>query len=247
MVPGPAFASIAEAAACSPELDVGIHLTLTSEWPSWRWAALSTTSRSSGLIDDDGWMWPDVGSLRRHLVVEAAELELRTQIERALAVGIQPTHIDAHMGAAMMAELVQVEIRLGLDYGLVPVLPRSVTWPLGLQAYRAAIDELGRSELPVVDDLLATLAVPPEELAAKWRVQLHGLPDGITHVALHATKPGEIETFAPQHAVWRLAEYELLACGTMRLYCTEMELPVISYRLVQPVWREGLERLQRRA
>jgi predicted glycoside hydrolase/deacetylase ChbG (UPF0249 family) len=237
MVPGPAFHSIADVAARSAALDLGIHLTLTSEWPTRRWAPLSTKSRSSGLVDDDGWMWPDVESLRRHLVLDAAEIELRTQIERALALGVRATHIDAHMGAAMMAELIDVEIRLALDYGLMPVLPRSVTWPLGLERYYAAISELDRLKLPVVDHMLATLAVSPEELPARWRAQLGALPDGITHIALHATQPGEIEAFAQRHAEWRIAEYELLARGSMRGFCNEMKLPVISYRPIQPLWR----------
>jgi predicted glycoside hydrolase/deacetylase ChbG (UPF0249 family) len=240
MVPGPAFRNLAEAAAGLPELDLGIHLTLTSEWPSRRWAPLSTKSRASGLLDDDGWMWPDVESLRRHLVIEAAETELRTQIEHALAAGIAPTHTDAHMGAAMMAELIHVQMRLGRDYGLMPVLPRSITWPLGLETYRAAVSELDEARLPVIDQLLATLPVPAEELPARWRRLLEAMPAGITHVALHATKAGEVEVFAPQHAPWRIAEYELLARGTLSAYCAEMQIPVIGYRPIQRIWREAL-------
>jgi predicted glycoside hydrolase/deacetylase ChbG (UPF0249 family) len=55
--------------------------------------------------DNDGCFWRDVASLRRHLVPEAAEAELRTQIERARLAGINPTHIDAHMAAAMLPKL----------------------------------------------------------------------------------------------------------------------------------------------
>ena len=101
MVPCPWFGEIAEAVAADPGLDLGVHLTLTSEWAHYRWRPLSTTRRASGLIDDDGYFWRDVASLRAHLVVEAAEAELRTQIDRAIARGMAPTHIDAHMAAAI--------------------------------------------------------------------------------------------------------------------------------------------------
>ena len=77
----------------------------------------STVSRSSGLIDDDGFFWRDVASLRRHLAPEAAEAELRAQIEPARSAGIDPPHIDAHMAAAMLPELLDCHIRLGHDYG----------------------------------------------------------------------------------------------------------------------------------
>jgi chitin disaccharide deacetylase len=60
MVPCPWFREIAEAAAADPGLDLGVHLTLTSEWPHYRWQPLSTASRASGLIDDEGYFWRDV-------------------------------------------------------------------------------------------------------------------------------------------------------------------------------------------
>jgi len=126
MVPCPWFREIAETAAADPALDLGVHLTLTSEWPHYRWRPLSTTSRASGLIDEEGYFWRDVASLRAHLVTEAAESELRAQIDYAIAAGIKPTHIDAHMAAAMLPELIDLHVRLAFDYGLVPVLPRLI-------------------------------------------------------------------------------------------------------------------------
>jgi predicted glycoside hydrolase/deacetylase ChbG (UPF0249 family) len=68
MVPCPWFREIAEVAAADPGIDLGIHLTLTSEWAQYRWRPISTTSRASGLIDGDGYFWRDVKSLRAHLV-----------------------------------------------------------------------------------------------------------------------------------------------------------------------------------
>jgi predicted glycoside hydrolase/deacetylase ChbG (UPF0249 family) len=151
MVPGPWFREIADLAGANPSLDLGVHLTLTSEWEACRWAPISTISRASGLIDPDGYFWRDVASLRRHLVPEAAEIELRAQIDRAIASGLHPTHLDAHMGAAMLPELLQVQVRLGREYGLVPVLPRSIKWAPDPAVYEAVLAGLEQDGAPVFD------------------------------------------------------------------------------------------------
>src|SRR5436309_1982503 len=152
MVPAPWFRELVDLCG-DGEWDIGVHLTLTSEWSGVRWAPISTVSRASGLIDDDGYFPRDVASLRRHLVPEAAEAELRAQIERARSAGINPSHIDAHMAAAMLPELLDCHVRLGHDYGLVPVLPRTIRFAPDPSSYQAAVAALERAGLPVVDHI----------------------------------------------------------------------------------------------
>ena len=236
MVPGAWFREIAEAAQADPSLDIGVHLTLTSEWDSCRWAPISTVSAASGLIDGDGYFWRDVGGLRRHLVPEAAELELRAQIERAIAAGLRPTHIDAHMAAAMLPELLGAHVRLGRDYGVFPVLPRSITWAPDLPAFRDAVARLDAEGAPVVDHCRGTLAVAREDLDAGWAALVAGLGAGVTHLALHCTAPGDFSAMAPAHAAWRHAEYDLLASGRLNALCDAADVAVIGARALQELW-----------
>jgi predicted glycoside hydrolase/deacetylase ChbG (UPF0249 family) len=241
MVPCPWFREIADAAADAPGLDLGIHLTLTSEWAQYRWRPLSTTSRASGLIDADGYFWRDVASLKAHLVPEAAEAELRAQIDVALAAGIAPTHIDAHMAAAMLLGLLDAHVRLGKDYGLVPVLPRAIRWAPDPAAYAATIAALDTAGLPVIEHFRGTLPVPAEETRQRYRDTILALPAGVTHFALHATAPGEIEAIAPEHAGWRTREYALFAAGAVAQWCAEAGVTPIGYRDIQKLWRETVE------
>src|SRR4051812_30739473 len=138
MVPAPWFRELVELCA-GGDWDIGVHLTLTSEWPGVRWAPISTTSRASGLIDDDGYFWRDLDLLRRNVVLEAAEAEMRVQIERAIAAGLRPTHVDAHMAGAMLPGLLEIQVRLAREFGLFPVLPRSITWAPDPDSYRAVL------------------------------------------------------------------------------------------------------------
>jgi predicted glycoside hydrolase/deacetylase ChbG (UPF0249 family) len=236
MVPCPWFREIAEAAVTNPGLDLGVHLTLTSEWAGYRWAPISTVSRASGLIDDDGYFWRDVASLRRHLVVDAVEAELRAQIERARATGMNPTHIDAHMAAAMLPELLELHVRLGHDYGLVPVLPRQCRFAPDPRAYGAVVAGLERDGLPVIDGIRGTLPVAAEAVEPGFYKLVEELPAGVTHFALHCTVPGEIEAIAPQHAPWRTNEYALFASGAVARWCAHLGITPIGYRDIQPLW-----------
>ncbi len=240
IVPGPAFDGVAGEVAgqAGPALDLGVHLTLTSEWAHHRWAPLSTRSPASGLIDPDGFFWRDVASVARHLVPEAAEAELRAQIERALAAGLRPTHLDAHMAAAMLPELLPAHVRLGEEYGLWPVLPRSITWAPEPEAYRATVAALDAAGRPVVDHCRGTLAVAADALAPGWAAVVRDLPPGVTHLALHATTPGEAG-LPPDHAGWRVQEFEWLASGGLAGLCAAHGVAVLGCRAMQDRWREA--------
>lgn len=240
MVPGPWFREIVDASAVSPTLDVGIHLTLTSEWNACRWAPISTVSRASGLIDEDGYFPRDVASLRRRLVPEAAETELRAQIERALSAGLRPTHLDAHMAAAMLPDLLDIHLRLARDYGLFPVLPRSITWAPDPDAYRAVVAGLDAAGAPVVDHCRGTLAVDPPLLDRGWRAMVDDLPAGVTHLALHCTAPGDFAAMAPDHAAWRFAEYALFSSGAVGDLLAAADVAVTSARAFQRRWCDHL-------
>ena len=237
MVPCPWFREIAEAAAADPSLDLGVHLTLTSEWPHYRWRPLSTTSRASGLIDEEGYFWREVASLRAHLVPEAAEAELRAQIDLAIAAGIRPTHIDAHMAAAMLPELIDLHVRLAFDYGLVPILPRAIRWAPERESYAAAVARLDAAGLPVIDHFRGTLPVEADAVEARYRETIEGLQPGITHFALHATTPGEIETISPHHAGWRIREYALFGSGAINKWLAANGITAVGYRDIQHLWR----------
>ena len=140
MVPCPWFTEIAEVAASNGDLDLGVHLTLTSEKAHYRWRPISGPPPSAGLTDASGHMWRDVTSVRRHADPAAVEVELRAQVEAALAAGIDVTHLDAHMGTAMAPELCDIYLRLGADHAL-PVLLTGTLAGYGPSNHLAGVTE----------------------------------------------------------------------------------------------------------
>src|SRR5690606_25818816 len=82
----------------NPEVDAGLHLTLTSEWKDYRWSPLSGKSTTPGLVDKEGAMWASVADVVTHATADEVEKEIRAQIDRARTMGFEPTHLDTHMG-----------------------------------------------------------------------------------------------------------------------------------------------------
>lgn len=245
MVPCPWFREIADAAAQDPTLDLGVHLTLTSEWPHYRWAPLSTHARSSGLVDEQGYFPRNCLELRRRLDARAAEAELRAQIDRALAAGVDVTHLDAHMGAALVPELVEVYVRLGLDYRLPVLLPRELDSytgvlrmgdiPPGLHA--RSFSGLDARGLPLFDRFRMSPESCEPDAATAYRAIIETLPAGSTFFALHCNAPGDIAAIAPHRATARVAEFELFASGAPMRWASDAGIRTVGMRAIRDLWR----------
>lgn len=249
MVPCPWFMEIADAAAADRTLDLGVHLTLTSEWPHYRWRAISTSSKASGLLDDDGYLPRNCAGLRQRLVPEAAEIEMRAQVERALAAGIDATHIDTHMGSAFIPALFPIYLAIGRDYNLPVLIPHDLDSYLSVlkigeidrEACKSAFAQATAAGSPVVERFRMTPGVPSSEVEPAYRKLLTGDGPGLTYVAIHASAPGDIETIVPPvppRAHWRTDEYALFGSDVPKQWMAEAGITTIGYRQVRDVHRK---------
>ena len=119
MVPCPWFPEIADYAKSHPEADFGLHLTLTSERVYYRWGPVASTDKVPSLVDENGYLHHDWEE-NQHVNPKEVEVELQAQIERALAMGIRPTHLDSHQYRLIMngKELFDVMLRVAHKYKL---------------------------------------------------------------------------------------------------------------------------------
>ncbi|MDX9860846.1 MAG: polysaccharide deacetylase family protein [Rhodospirillales bacterium] len=217
MVPCPWFREVVAIAEADPTLDIGVHLTLTAEWEHYRWRPLSTSSKASGLIDDDGFMWRRVPMLRDHVVAEAAEAEMRAQIDAAVAAGLAITHLDTHMGAALTPELIDVYMRLGRDYGLPILFPRGASGYIEVlnmgevdaTIYDQRVATIEAAGNPVVDHVALTPGAPSSESDKAYRELVSAVPAGLSFLAFHCCAPGDIEAIVPPRAHWRTDEFRI--------------------------------------
>jgi predicted glycoside hydrolase/deacetylase ChbG (UPF0249 family) len=243
MVPCPWFDETVATMRHRPDLDMGVHLTLNAEFPKYRWRPLTGVS-ANGLTDADGFMWRDVKSARR-ADPAAVDKELRAQVDTALAAGIDVTHLDAHMGTAMMPEFFDIFLKLGEDYQLPILLPADVsqvTWsekprPESAVAYEAAI----KRGNPQFSGFLSSPFYDTKgmDTEAIYRGIFAGAQPGLNWGAFHFNPPGEIEAYSPD-AKMRIAEYELFRSGRAKGLWEEAGLAPTGMRHFRDSMRGGL-------
>ncbi len=126
MVPAPWFNEAVQMLGENPKLDVGVHLTLTSEWENCKWGPVT---EAPSLVDRQGHFFPttsqradfppNTGFLQAEPKLEEVERELRAQIELAVERIPNVTHLSCHMGTASCTpELKALVEKLAVEYRL---------------------------------------------------------------------------------------------------------------------------------
>ncbi|MFC2086682.1 polysaccharide deacetylase family protein [Bacteroidota bacterium] len=119
MPPCPGFEEAIEWAKKNPDTDVGLHLTLNSEMMSPKWGTVSDPKEVPGLLNPNGHLWGNRDQVAEHATAEEVEKELRAQIEKSLAMGYRPSHLDGHMGTVFgKTGFTEAFIKLAQEYDI---------------------------------------------------------------------------------------------------------------------------------
>jgi len=133
MVPCPWFYEMAMFAKSNPQFDNGIHLTLTCEWENYKFGPVLPASEVPGLVDGNGYFHKNREELRKNASAEEVARELQAQIEKALKLGLKPTHIDSHMySVGSTPEFFKVYRDLGKKYNLPVLINKQLMEMVGL-------------------------------------------------------------------------------------------------------------------
>jgi predicted glycoside hydrolase/deacetylase ChbG (UPF0249 family) len=240
MVPCPWFLEVVAWHQRRSQFDLGIHLTLTSEWDRYRWGPISTRAVATGLLDDQGYFHRTARAVRRHAQREAAGAEMCGQIELAERSGLRPSHIDTHMFVALCDEFIEEYLQIGCKWGIPAFMTRALGNSATEQkwARRWAAEWESRCQ-PVFDCRTGvTRNVSVEDHDAFVRHVFDQLPAGLSCVLLHpAIDTPEIRSITGD---WqsRVADFEALRQPALRDHLRHVGIQLISY---QPL-RDAMQR-----
>jgi len=187
---------------------IGVHLTLTAEYPTYRWRSL--TGRPS-LHDDEGYLPHTTQAVWAKADLADVGAECRAQIDQALAWGVDVTHLDTHMGAMQLEpRFLAVFLELAAEYRLpVRCLGGSIEARFGV-AQREAAAAAGLLQPDQVIDLWGR---PPETLAQR----LATLRPGVTELFLHPVEDGpELRGYDLTEAEFRVGDYARMSAAGVR-------------------------------
>jgi predicted glycoside hydrolase/deacetylase ChbG (UPF0249 family) len=225
MIPTPWVTEVAAYAKAHPDADLGLHLTLTSEWQSYRWGSVESRDKVSSLLGADGTFPSETAPVAATAKPAEVELELRAQVERALALGIRPTHIDSHMGALFTTpDLIATYVKVARAYRL-PFL--------GMRGVPGA---------PFTDrDILldAVVIAGPEVPRDKWKEfyldAVTGLKPGLTEIIVHlGHDDAELQAVTVNHepygSAWRQRDLDVVTRAEFRKALKDNNVVLVTWR-----------------
>jgi predicted glycoside hydrolase/deacetylase ChbG (UPF0249 family) len=246
MVPCPYAVPLVEWAKTLDSPDIGVHLTLTSEWKTYRWGPVSDQSIVPGLVDPEGKMWRDVPDVVTHASPEEIEREVRAQIDKVIGLGYRPSHIDTHMGTLYGSpDYLKIFLKLAVEYDIpanaLDVSDKEIAENFRQQGYpitTEVVDMLNNYPLPKLDNFSS---IPDGNTYEAKRENffnlVRSLKPGITEIIFHPSVETEnLKTITGswQQRVW---EARLFSDPVVKKFFIENDIIITT-------WREIMKRRQ---
>ena len=232
MVPCPWFVDFTEHFKSHPNLDVGIHITLTSEWDYYKFGGVLPSTEIPSLLDENGYFYTTTEEVGQHADPLEAEKEIRAQIDRAIAYGIKPTNLDTHMGSVLAKpELIQIYMKLSKEYNIPVFAPRMM-----LFAMPEEIRTLVKEEYVLVDAMFMLDVEGPD---ASWEEEygkmIEKVSPGLNVMIVHlAYDNAEMQAVAINHpafgATWREKDLNYVQSQTFHDLLKEKEIQLVTWK-----------------
>ena len=230
MFPTPWYQETVEILKRHPNVSVGIHLTLNSEWKNYRWGPVLGRTAVPTLVDAEGYFFPSSADVyRNNPDLTQVENELRAQIQRAMRTGLRIDYVDYHMGTVSSdSTFRRIAERLAREFGL------------GMSEY---LGETGASP---------QYSAPPSEKADSLVALVQRLRPGvnmvITHVGLDDAELGALldmnaDGALPDMSKHRQGELDAMTSRRFRDALEARGVRLITYR--QLIEMHGLKSMRR--
>ena len=240
MVPCSWFPEAAHWAQTHADADLGVHLTLNSDWTTYRWGPVSPQPKSSSLLDAEGYLPLTTQNVAIGAKAIDLEVEVHAQVERAQALGIHLSHIDPHMGTmTSTAEMTRIYIDSGRNYHL-PVLLQKRDIGVWNDLQVGIKTKYYGMQLPPDSVLLdAVVQIMPGVPKSKWfnayKKILALLPSGAYQLVVHlGYDEAEMQGATSDHphwgSEWRQNDFDIVRSAEFQQFLKDQGFILISWK-----------------
>jgi predicted glycoside hydrolase/deacetylase ChbG (UPF0249 family) len=246
MVPCPWYNEAADWYKSNPDLDLGLHLAMNSEWRWYRWGPAAGRDKVPGMVDREGFLWRSQAETAGSAKPGEVETEIRAQVDRAIAKGTRPGHIDTHMGT--------VYVRLDFTKAYLKVAEEYRIPAMVVEQSPAVVAKFKKQGYPITDEsikLLATYRLPKlddfnsvgegktyEEKREKFFDLVRSLSPGINEIIFHPsvlTDTLKAITGTWQQRAW---ESEMFADPAVHAFFQREGIEFTNWKQIMARWEE---------
>ena len=237
MVPCPWLTEVAEYAKARPDADLGLHLTLTSEWKTYRWGPVASKDQVPSLLDSSGYLWPDSDLAKQHIKADEAEREIRAQVEKAMSLGIHPTHIDSHMGVLFSRpDLFAAYVRVAHEFKLPFLAVRTADAPAAL------LSLLSDKDVVLDSIVMASPDVKPADWKTFYLNAVKNLKPGVTELIVQlGYDDAELKAVTVDHpdygSAWRQRDYDVITSPEFKKALADNHVILIRWADIKKLLR----------
>ena len=224
-------------------LDMGVHLTFTSEYETYRWGALSTREPASGLIDGEGYLPHTTAEVFADGVPDAIAIEAHAQIAHARSCGVDVTHVDSHMNSILHPKFLDDYANIARELR-IPVLlfrigaARAERFGYDAETARGLAEKFeayAAEGLPALDHITMMPLDDPDDRLERAKKILDGLDPGITYFILHPAR--DTPELRAMTSSWpsRVADWETFQREELRKHVEQAGIHVLEWRQIRDV------------
>ena len=235
MMPCDYISDVGEFAIENPDIDFGLHLTVTSEWRDYKWNGVLQPIYTPSLINKKGELFKNI----KKFVLNAEPLELKrelqAQIDLSKSIGIKPTHIDSHEGALFYDEdLFKVYLEIGEENKLPVFVPKLVA---------VHFDEnFPKPENVVVIEnfYMARKGIEFDEWESFYLDILNNLNPGLSQLIVHLGYDNdEMKSISVDHpnfgSKWRNLDYDIVSSNSFQEALKRNNIQLVTWKEIQNI------------
>lgn len=234
MMPTSKVDEIVEFAKQNKNIDIGLHLTVTSEWKDHKWGPVAPINQVSSLVDENGH-FPPICS--KTMDPKEVDIELRAQMAKAKKMGIVPSHFDSHMGCLFYThpEILESYARLAKENNVPCVAYKG--WIPNTGRYKKVIQDY-RNTMIMVDAVHETRMKDFEQeggIASYYANALRTLKPGLNYFILHPAYDnaemrkitGDVEGWGSS---WRQQDFDFFISPQAHEIIADEDIKVVTWK-----------------